>query len=147
MRISGTVSKLDDQGDSAPRQAREYCCQESDESVERHERQVHQMSPLNWHVAEAIFQSSINGARPEYVPLIERSWFLISAPDEEAALSKATEFAKAKRESYANADGEVVDWVFVRIERIREIMDVELKDGTEVWAEIERAAMDETQAM
>lgn len=98
---------------------------------------------MNWHVAEAIFQSSIDGASPEYVPLTERSWFLVSAPDEETALAKATELAKAKRESYANADGEPVHWVFVRIERVREIMDVDLVDGTEVWAEIERAAVDE----
>lgn len=80
------------------------------------------MNPMNWHVAEAIFQSSIDGARPDYAPLTERSWFLISAPDEETALVKATELAKAKRESYANADGELVHWVFVRIERVREIM-------------------------
>lgn len=98
---------------------------------------------MNWHVAEAIFQSSIDGARPDYAPFTEWSWFLISAPDEEAALAKATDLAKAKRESYANAAGELVRWVFVRIERVRQIMDVELGDGTEVWAEIERAPMDE----
>jgi hypothetical protein len=98
---------------------------------------------MNWYVAEAIFRSRIDGGSPGYVPLTERSWFLVSAPDEEVALGKATELAKAKSQSYANADGEEVLWVFVRIERVREIMDVELVDGTEVWAEIERAPMDE----
>jgi hypothetical protein len=101
---------------------------------------------MNWHVAEAIFQSSVEGASADYVPLTERSWFLVSAPDEEAALEKATELAKARRESYANADGERVDWAFVRIERVREIVGVELVDGTEVWSEIERAAVDEVRA-
>lgn len=95
---------------------------------------------MNWHVAEAIFQSSIERASSDYLPLTERSWFLVSAPDEETALAKATKLAAAKQELYANADGERVHWAFVRIERIREIMDVELVDGTEIWAEIERGS-------
>jgi|SRR5579864_3566768 len=99
---------------------------------------------MNWHIAEAIFRSSIDGASSDYVPLTERSWFLISAPDEEAALTKATELAKNRRESYANADGEQVRWTFLRIERVREIMDAELIDGTEIWSEIERETLHET---
>jgi hypothetical protein len=98
------------------------------------------MVQMNWHVAEAVFQSSIESAGSNYEPLMERSWFLISAPDEETALKKATELAKARHESYANADGEQVHWTFVRIERVREIMDAELVDGTEIWSEIEREA-------
>lgn len=101
---------------------------------------------MNWHVAEAIFQSSIDGASADYLPLTERSWFLVSAEDEESALTKALELARARRESYVNADGENVHWAFVRIERVREIMDVELTDGTEVWAEIERGAVGEVRA-
>jgi hypothetical protein len=99
---------------------------------------------MNWHVAEAIFESSIDGASSDYVPLIEKSWFLVAAPDEETALRKANELAKARRESYANAEGEQVQRRFVRIERVREIMDAELVDGTEIWAEIERGPIPET---
>jgi hypothetical protein len=36
------------------------------------------MNPMNWHVAEAIFQSSVEGASSDYVPLTERSWFFES---------------------------------------------------------------------
>ena len=101
---------------------------------------------MNWYVAEAMFKSSIDDAGPGYVPLAERSWFLISAADEETAHSKAVEIAKSRPESFANSEGEQVRWKFVRIERVREIMDAELVDGTEIWSEIAREGPHEAPA-
>src|SRR5690606_31529613 len=99
---------------------------------------VRPLCVMNWYVAEAVFQSSIEKAGADYIPLIERSWFLVSAPNEANAHEKATTLAKGRRESYANADGEQVSWILLRVERVREVMDIELKDGTEIWCEIER---------
>lgn len=93
---------------------------------------------MSWYVAEALFQSTIDEAGPSYSPLVEKSWFLVSADDEAAAHAKAMGLAQSKRESYANADGERVCWVFLRIERLREVMDELLTDGTEVWSLISR---------
>jgi hypothetical protein len=94
---------------------------------------------MSWYVAEALFQSTIDEASPGYSPLVERSWFLVSADGEAAAHAKATDLAQAKRESYANADGENVRWAFLHIARLREVMDDLLTDGTEIWSLISRA--------
>lgn len=94
---------------------------------------------MNWYVAEAIFQSAVAESGPNYSPLIERSWFLVSATDETAADAKAMALAQSKQESYVNADGAEVRWIFLRVERLREIMDECLADGTEVWSVISRA--------
>ena len=102
------------------------------------------MTLMNWYVAEALFQSTIDAAGPSYSPLVERSWFLVSADDEAAADAKAKRLAQSKQESYANADGESVRWVFLRIERLREVMDDVLTDGTEVWSVISRAEEEST---
>jgi hypothetical protein len=44
---------------------------------------------MNWYVAEAVFESVVEAAAPDYIPLVERSWFLISASDQETAEEKA----------------------------------------------------------
>ena len=93
---------------------------------------------MNWYVAEAVFNSIIDGAEDSYTPLIERSWFLVSADDESLAQAKAVALAEKRLDAYDNPAGERVRWVFQRIERLREVMDRELQDGTEVWCEIER---------
>ena len=101
---------------------------------------------MNWYVAEAVFESVVEAAAPDYLPLVERSWFLISAPDEEMAQAKAVALATARQESYSNVAGETVRWPLRRIERVREVMDRVLGDGTEVWSVIfrpgEHAEMD-----
>lgn len=97
---------------------------------------------MNWYVAEAIFQSAIDEAGSSYSPLVEKSWFLVSADDEKAAESKAQVLARSKEHSYANGDGEKVRWLFLRIVRLREVMDERLADGTEVWSEIDRSEID-----
>jgi hypothetical protein len=94
---------------------------------------------MNWYVAEAIFRSAIDEAGPTYSPLVEKSWLLISADDEITAHVKATGVAQSRQAVYVNADGERIRWVFLRIGRVREVMDDLLVDGTEVWSEISRA--------
>jgi hypothetical protein len=93
---------------------------------------------MSWYVAEAIFKSTIEGANSSYEPLVEQSWFLVSADDETSAQTKASSLARSKEHAYTNAEGEKVSWVFFRLVRLREIMDDCLADGTEVWSEINR---------
>jgi len=94
---------------------------------------------MNWYVAEAVFESGIEHSGSSYSPLIDRTWFLVSAEDEPSAEAKAEVLARSKEHSYANAEGETVHWTFSRIERLREVMDDQLGDGTEVWSVITEA--------
>ena len=94
---------------------------------------------MDWYVAKAIFKSSIGTPSIDDAPLIDVTWFLVSAGDEGAAETKAIVLARSKEHSYTNGDGETVHWIFVRIERLRKIMDDHLGDGTEVWSVISPA--------
>lgn len=93
---------------------------------------------MSWYVAEAIFHSSVSGAGPDYVPLVERSWFLVAAESEIEAQPKALVLGRAKEHSYLNSDGEQVDWTLQRIDRTREVLEGELSDGVELWSCISR---------
>jgi len=98
------------------------------------------MNPMNWYVAEAVFQSSIEGVGTNYDPLVERSWFLVSAGSENAAREKAVLLGRSKEHSYSNSEGENVVWQLKTIENIREVMDEVLVDGTEVWSTMARSS-------
>jgi hypothetical protein len=97
---------------------------------------------MNWYVAEALFQSAIAPQIASYSPLIERTYFLVSADAETAANEKAVTLARSKEHSYANAEGDTVQWSFLKIERVREVLDETLGDGTEVWSVIYRGQPD-----
>lgn len=87
---------------------------------------------MNWYVAEVLLQSAIEPKGTGYSPLIERSYFLVSADDETSANERAITAARSKQHSYTNAEGETVRWDFLKLERVREVMDKSLRDGTEV---------------
>jgi hypothetical protein len=56
---------------------------------------------MNWYVAEAVFESEIEHTSANYSPLIDRTWFLVSAEDEDSAGAKAVVLARSKEHSYA----------------------------------------------
>src|SRR5438876_745565 len=66
--------------------------------------------------------------------LWEEQIFLVDAQHKEEALLKGEEFAKAGRPRYKNADGEVICWKFERVESIHELLEQEVKSGTEVFS-------------
>ena len=58
---------------------------------------------MSWYVAEAIFESAIEEASSSYEPLVERSWFLVSADDETSAGTKASSLARSSEEERVNS--------------------------------------------
>ena len=66
--------------------------------------------------------------------LWEEQFFLVDAESTEDALVKGEQFARAGGARYRNAAGEMVHWKFEKIESAHELLDQELKSGTEVFS-------------
>ena len=55
-------------------------------------------------------------------------------------MQKAKELGQRSEVSYLGEEADLVKWKFVRVERIFEIDDEKLKDGTEVFSRFLRAS-------
>jgi hypothetical protein len=64
----------------------------------------------------------------------EESIVLIFAEDKESATQKAEKIGRENEVSYEAMAGNMLAWKFVQIERLYEIMDSEITDGTEVFS-------------
>lgn len=64
----------------------------------------------------------------------EESIFIIEANNEERAAAAALAQAKAAEVEYDAVTGRHVTWVAERVEQVYEILDPELKSGTEVFS-------------
>jgi hypothetical protein len=64
----------------------------------------------------------------------EESIILILAEDEESATQKAEKIGRENVVSYKAMAGNMLAWKFVQIERLYEIMDSEITDGTELFS-------------
>ena len=87
---------------------------------------------MNWYVAEAVYESGLEHSGSKYSPLIDRTWFLVSAEDEPSAEAKADVLARSKEHSYANEKGQLVKWTFVRLVEVTEMIDQRFEDGAEL---------------
>ena len=66
--------------------------------------------------------------------LWEEQIILIEATNEAAAKQKAERHGKAQENEYRNQAGELVHWSFEQVERLCEVEDVTLKDGSELFS-------------
>ena len=92
-----------------------------------------------WYVAVLVVASHVDDGADDS-PLIDLQYKLIRAADHEAAYRRALELGAAEALSYKNADGASVSWEFAGLHDLREVLDVELRDGVEVFNVLERAA-------
>jgi hypothetical protein len=92
-----------------------------------------------WYVAVLVVASRVDDVT-DYTPLVDLQYKLIRAADHEAAYCRALELGAAEALSYKNADGVSVTWEFAGLHDLREVLDVELRDGVEVFNVLERVA-------
>jgi hypothetical protein len=92
-----------------------------------------------WYVAVLVVASRVDDGT-EDGPLVDLQYKLIHAADHEAAYRRALELGAAAAHSYKNADAASVSWEFAGLNDLREVLDVELRDGVEVFHVLERAA-------
>ena len=67
-------------------------------------------------------------------PLWEEKIILLEALDESAAQNKAAQHGKAENHQYRNEKGDLVSWSFVCVERLCQVDDTVLKDGSELFS-------------
>jgi len=85
-----------------------------------------------WFVAEAIFQATVRTDNGSVPSATENMLFLVKAVDDPAAVAKAEEIARAKEHSYKNERGQRVEWTFVQLVELTEMIDQDFKDGAEL---------------
>jgi hypothetical protein len=66
--------------------------------------------------------------------LWEESFVLIEAKTSSEAFEKAAELGRSRNLTYEAVDGTKVSWEFVRVERVFEIDEINLQNGTELFS-------------
>lgn len=91
-----------------------------------------------WYSATVLFKAVHPGAvRRRH--LWERNTFLLRASEDCSIAEKAERIAREMEHEYESAGGQLVRWEFQSVEKIQELFDAELDDGTEVcWEFFER---------
>ena len=92
-----------------------------------------------WYAANLLFQSE-HSTVSDKENLWEESIRLIQADSTDQAMQKAKELGQRSEVCYLGEEADLVKWKFVRVERIFEIDDEKLKDGTEVFSRFLRAS-------
>ena len=96
---------------------------------------------LPWFAARLLFERLFQGPqRSDADLLFEERLVLVHAPGgEEAAAEKARKLGKAAFESYENADGETVQWVFREVLDVLQLDEADISEGSEVYHQFHNA--------
>ena len=92
------------------------------------------VTELKWYSVTATYKSiHIGVSRKRH--LWERVIFLIQSNDDVEARKAAIRIGHEKEHEYRAVNGDLVRWAFQDIERIQEVVDSEICNGTEVSSE------------
>ena len=94
-----------------------------------------------WYSVVALYQSHIETS-DEYLPLLDRTIFLINVLEGQQPSQKAETIAKKNEHEYDNENGERVVWRLVSVLEIQDLCEETLYDGIEVYSHLERAIVD-----
>jgi hypothetical protein len=92
-----------------------------------------------WYSADLFFES-VHDNFPKDTDLWEEQVLLINANSEEEARATAEELGRRNEHVYTSGTGDNVHWVFRMVASVDEILDENLKSGTEVFSRFLRAA-------
>ncbi len=90
-------------------------------------------NPKSWYCVIAIYQYAIVETDEKFDS--ERMVFLVSATNNAEAMERGLILAKDKEHQYKVQNGNTLSVEFVDIEEIKELLDSELKEGSEVYWE------------
>ena len=83
----------------------------------------------------SIFFRSVGSSAPDSEELWEESIVVFLSNSAEEAVNRAKSIGKAREHSYMAIAGNSVSWKFMGVGKVFEIVDDEIKDGTEVYSE------------
>ena len=92
---------------------------------------------MRWYVAELIVVSRV-GKSPKGKALYDRQIKVLRANDHEAAHRRCLQLGKEENHCYKNSAGETVYWRFAGLANLRELLDEQISDGTEIHSRLER---------
>ncbi len=90
-----------------------------------------------WYAAQLLFVAKIDGQLPADA-LAEESVRVLRAASPEEAAERAGRIGLSASHAYGNADGQSVEWVFVRVLEVQALCENELVDGVEVFSTLRR---------
>ena len=85
-----------------------------------------------WFVAEGLFRATVHAEKADVRLITENLLFLVRAADQAAAVMRAEVIAQGKEHSYRNEQGELIDWTFVRLVEVTEMIDQRFEEGAEL---------------
>jgi hypothetical protein len=93
--------------------------------------------PQCWYAAVLIVECRVGGDDKRRL-LFDRQLRLICAADHEEAYCKALKLGRAENQSYQNPRGEVVQWRFIGLENLAELLTDTIEDGVEIYSSLQR---------
>jgi hypothetical protein len=86
-----------------------------------------------WFTASLLFKAEHKGVEIQD-PLWEEQIVLFQAEESSIAEARAAAYGKAQEHEYANMEGQLIRWVFKKVERVCSIETTALADGTELFS-------------
>jgi len=87
-----------------------------------------------WYTVSLLFERLRPGSVGQGDPLYEESIRVVDAGTEEEAAIKAKRLGKTEHVRFPVVTGENVEWRFVQVISVYELLEQSLKDGTEVFS-------------
>ncbi|RCW40036.1 uncharacterized protein DUF4288 [Halopolyspora algeriensis] len=88
------------------------------------------------YVAVVLIESSSDA--PDYEPLYEESFVLLTAESEDEAREKAREYGKQHEVSYSDENHRLVSWKLKHVLEVKQVEDATFDDGSELYSRIFR---------
>lgn len=82
----------------------------------------------------AVLVTESSSESPDYAPLYEESFVLLTAISEEEAAEKAREYGKQQEISYYNENQELVTWRLKHVVEVKAVEDATFDDGSELYS-------------
>ena len=86
---------------------------------------------MSWYSARLLFESVLKKGRKQR--LFEEKWIVCKSQSRTKLLSKLATLAIAHEHTYQNAEGDWVEIKFREVLEAQEVLDSQIKDGTEVF--------------
>jgi hypothetical protein len=100
----------------------------------------------DWYAAKLWHSSFVGGrgAGDGRSTLHDYSIVLVRATSEAAAARRAARVGKEREHGYRNEAGERVEWRFIKVLEVQDLVDESLEHGTEVWSRLSYDTPDDT---
>lgn len=87
---------------------------------------------MHWFVAILLYRSSSDA--PDYTPLYQETFVVLTANSLDHARAKAESYGRSRQASYQNEYQETITWTLFRVVDVAHTLDEPIVDGAELYA-------------